>query len=101
MDIYASSGVTDGQGSFGYVIYVREDQFDEAARAQSSDSARHALRPQTTHGGCGLNRDAPMAKLQEAASVNGARDPRGPRGPCPEARFCQRTRRPLAGICCG
>jgi hypothetical protein len=33
VDIYASSGVTDGQGSFGYVIYVREDQFDEAARA--------------------------------------------------------------------
>ena len=33
VDIYASSGVTDGQGSFGYVIYVREDQFDEAAMA--------------------------------------------------------------------
>jgi hypothetical protein len=33
VDIYASSGVTDGQGSFGYVIYVREDQFDESARA--------------------------------------------------------------------
>jgi hypothetical protein len=33
VDIYASSGVTDGKGSFGYVIYVREDQFDEAARA--------------------------------------------------------------------
>jgi hypothetical protein len=33
VDIYASSGVTDGRGSFGYVIYVREDQFDSAARA--------------------------------------------------------------------
>ena len=33
VDIYASSGVTDGRGSFGYVIYVREDQFDKAARA--------------------------------------------------------------------
>ena len=33
VDIYASSGVTDGQGSFGYVIYVREDQFDDAAKA--------------------------------------------------------------------
>lgn len=31
--IYASSGVTDGQGSFGYVIYVREDQLDEAMEA--------------------------------------------------------------------
>ena len=28
--IYASSGVTDGSGSFGYLIYVREDQFDQA-----------------------------------------------------------------------
>lgn len=27
---YASSGVTDGHGSFGYVMYVRENQFDRA-----------------------------------------------------------------------
>ena len=33
VDIYASSGVTDGQGSFGYVVYVREDQFEKAADA--------------------------------------------------------------------
>lgn len=33
VDIYASSGVTDGRGSFGYIIYVREDQFELAARA--------------------------------------------------------------------
>jgi hypothetical protein len=31
VDIYASSGVTDGRGSFGYVVYVREDQFEKAA----------------------------------------------------------------------
>jgi hypothetical protein len=31
--IFASSGVTDGRGSFGYVIYVREDQLDEAMEA--------------------------------------------------------------------
>ncbi len=31
--IYASSGVTDGRGSFGYVIYVREDQLGEALDA--------------------------------------------------------------------
>lgn len=31
--IYASSGVTDGRGSLGYVIYVREDQLDEAMEA--------------------------------------------------------------------
>jgi hypothetical protein len=33
VDIYASSGVTDGRGSFGYVLYVREDQFEKAAGA--------------------------------------------------------------------
>jgi hypothetical protein len=33
VDIFASSGVTDGRGSFGYVIYVREDQFGKAVRA--------------------------------------------------------------------
>jgi hypothetical protein len=33
VDIYASSGVTDGRGSFGYIIYVREDQIGKAADA--------------------------------------------------------------------
>jgi hypothetical protein len=33
VDVYASSGVTDGRGSFGYVVYVREDQFEHAAEA--------------------------------------------------------------------
>jgi hypothetical protein len=33
IDVYASSGVTDGRGSFGYVVYVREDQFERAASA--------------------------------------------------------------------
>jgi hypothetical protein len=33
VDIYASSGVTDGRGSFGYVMYVREDQFQRAVSA--------------------------------------------------------------------
>lgn len=33
VDVYASSGVTDGRGSFGYVVYVREDQFGRAAEA--------------------------------------------------------------------
>lgn len=32
VDIYASSGVTDGRGSFGYLVYVREEQFEKAAR---------------------------------------------------------------------
>ena len=33
VDIYASSGVTDGRGAFGYLVYVREDQFEKAASA--------------------------------------------------------------------
>jgi hypothetical protein len=33
VDVYASAGVTDGRGSFGYVVYVREDQFERATRA--------------------------------------------------------------------
>jgi hypothetical protein len=33
IDVYASSGVTDGRGTYGYVIYVREDQVQEAYRA--------------------------------------------------------------------
>lgn len=33
VDVYASSGVTDGRGAYGYVIYVREDQVDLACRA--------------------------------------------------------------------
>jgi hypothetical protein len=31
VDVYASSGVTDGRGAFGYVVYVRENQFERAA----------------------------------------------------------------------
>ena len=33
VDVYASTGVSDGKGSFGYVVYVREDQFELALRA--------------------------------------------------------------------
>ena len=35
VNVYASSGVTDGRGSFGYVIYVRAEDFDRAAAALS------------------------------------------------------------------
>ncbi len=31
--VYASNGVTDGRGSYGYIIYVRPDEFERAARA--------------------------------------------------------------------
>jgi hypothetical protein len=33
VDIYASTGVTDGRGAFGYVVYVREDHIGKAADA--------------------------------------------------------------------
>lgn len=33
VSVYASAGVTDGRGTFGYVVYVREDQFEQAADA--------------------------------------------------------------------
>jgi hypothetical protein len=33
IDIFASSGVSDGRGAFGYLVYVREDQYEKAAAA--------------------------------------------------------------------
>jgi hypothetical protein len=33
VDVYASSGVTDGQGRFGYVIYVKEGDYQTASNA--------------------------------------------------------------------
>lgn len=33
VSIYASSGVTNGQGRYGYVIYVKEQDFELAAKA--------------------------------------------------------------------
>jgi hypothetical protein len=32
INVYASTGVSDGVGGFGYVMYVKEDQFSEAKR---------------------------------------------------------------------
>jgi hypothetical protein len=33
VNVYASSGVTDGRGSYGYVLYVRPDKYETAAKA--------------------------------------------------------------------
>jgi hypothetical protein len=33
VNVYASSGVTDGRGSYGYVLYLRPEEYDRAARA--------------------------------------------------------------------
>jgi hypothetical protein len=33
VNVYASSGVSDGRGSFGYIVYVRPEDFDRAASA--------------------------------------------------------------------
>lgn len=35
VNVYASTGVTDGRGSFGYLIYVRAEDFERAAKALS------------------------------------------------------------------
>ncbi len=33
VNVYASSGVTDGRGSYGYILYVRPEEFEQAAQA--------------------------------------------------------------------
>ena len=33
VNVYASTGVADGRGSYGYVIYVRPEEFEQAAQA--------------------------------------------------------------------
>jgi len=33
VNVLSSSGVTDGSGRYGYVIYIRSDLFDDAVRA--------------------------------------------------------------------
>jgi hypothetical protein len=33
VNIYASSGVADGKGHYGYIIYVRPDDYEKAAAA--------------------------------------------------------------------
>ena len=30
VNIYASNGVTDGEGDYGYVLYVRPEEFEKA-----------------------------------------------------------------------
>ncbi|MEE9450478.1 MAG: hypothetical protein V3V72_10545 [Ignavibacteriaceae bacterium] len=33
INVYASNGVTDGKGSFGYVLYIRPEEYDRAVAA--------------------------------------------------------------------
>jgi hypothetical protein len=33
VNVYASTGVADGRGSFGYVLYVRPEEFERASAA--------------------------------------------------------------------
>jgi hypothetical protein len=33
VDVYASTGVTDGRGSYGYIVYVRPEEYEQAAQA--------------------------------------------------------------------
>ena len=36
VSVYASSGVTDGRGGFGYILYVRPESFERAEEALKS-----------------------------------------------------------------
>lgn len=33
VNVYSASGVTDGKGSFGYIVYVKSEDFEKAAAA--------------------------------------------------------------------
>ena len=33
VNVYASSGVTDGRGSFGYLLYIKPEAYDRAVKA--------------------------------------------------------------------
>jgi hypothetical protein len=33
VNVYASTGVADGKGSFGYILYVKPDEFQRASAA--------------------------------------------------------------------
>lgn len=33
VNVYASNGVTDGRGSYGYILYIRPEEIDQAADA--------------------------------------------------------------------
>ena len=33
VNIYASMGITDGKGGYGYLLYIRPDQYDTASKA--------------------------------------------------------------------
>lgn len=33
VNVYASTGVSDGKGSFGYLIYIRPDEYQNAVKA--------------------------------------------------------------------
>lgn len=37
IDVFASAGVSDERGAFGYMIYVREDQFASAVETLGLD----------------------------------------------------------------
>lgn len=50
VDVYASTAVTDGRGAYGYLIYVRPEEYERAAKsleahAASLQSAGRVTRP--------------------------------------------------------
>lgn len=45
VDVYASTAVTDARGGFGYLLYVRPDDYDRAAIALEMNESSLAGRP--------------------------------------------------------
>jgi hypothetical protein len=50
VEIYSSSGVTDGSGHFGYVIYFKEADYERAARALGAVMLPKILNPPAADG---------------------------------------------------
>lgn len=48
VDVYASTAVTDGRGAYGYLIYVRPEEYDRAAKALEMQSALQGSPPART-----------------------------------------------------
>ena len=49
INVYASTGVSDGRGGYGYVLYVRSENFRDAARVLGCKTPVRKAVPQAKH----------------------------------------------------
>jgi hypothetical protein len=91
VDIYASSGVADGRGSFGYVVYVREDRIEDAAKALDCELAGTAV-----WAGAGAAESSPSVSSSQRVLRDGGAQ-RGGRHLVTDAAIGERVRRAPAG----